>query len=148
MGTNEQSEEKDWLLEILVTMANSGLSIPVTLFVKGSVVTGDLISLKDYFSGIGKQFGAGAESNEASTFSHKMETMFEDLGVQLMAQNIQPSDANPADREEVFYLHIRNARFLSGDGQFVPNNHEGILWRGKISEIDGWILGSATSSRT
>jgi hypothetical protein len=38
------------------------------------------------------------------------------------------------------FIHLRNARFLAGD-QMVPTNRP-VLWRGRITAVDGFFLGS------
>lgn len=133
---------KDWLLTLLVSTANrvsahddATLVIPITLLVGGVVVTGELIGVTDYFNAMVQMAReAGAEF---------LLPMFEQPERAL--RDALLTDINVDTLDEVTYIHLRNARFfLSDDDQPVPDD-AGVLWRGKITEVDGFFMGEIES---
>lgn len=52
--------ENDWFLQFLVSIVNkSDASFPITLFVGGLLVSGQLVGGKKFFEGFGAAFGGG-----------------------------------------------------------------------------------------
>lgn len=113
----------DVFLQTLVSMNNSKCTeMPVTLIVGGSIVSGVLIDVKQYFESIGKQLSTDEETQKAVA-------KYSDLDTE---KNWPPQ-----------YIHLKNARFLSSTGM-VPAN-EGVLWRGKVNAVSGFTFGKFSS---
>jgi hypothetical protein len=136
----------DWWLATLVDLANrSGLTMPITLSVGGLLVAGTLVGGKDYFEGVAKLV---ADSIEDSDLSESIRQLFS-IPMEAYQPSEEPSEnedtdqAKAEDRPEPppSFLHLRGAR-IWGPNAFtsIPNN-EGIWWRGKIEDVDGFLFG-------
>ena len=128
----------DVLLETIVqTFIEIGVPFPLTLTVGGILVTGEVIGEGEYFDiviertgSLARELGAGEESIATITeFVWGLSHASADRKVQ------EEGASHPLE-----YIHLRNAFFVAGSG-FIPQSEEGFLWRGKISEIDGFIMG-------
>lgn len=116
---------KDSILEFFVQAANKhDFSLDITLNVKGSVITGTLISAKEYFTTLSETFEGGGEI------------------AQMLSEQLGKSGeaAENNDDPEAHFIHMKETRVYCGDSKPTPSKGE-ILWRGKLSEIDGFFLG-------
>jgi hypothetical protein len=117
---------QDWFLESLVNIANeTEVGVGVTLLVGGTVVTGTLASGKQYFEGLASmKFEGNREIGDV------LRQVFADAGQALP----------PAGEEAPQYVHLRDARVVTTAGT-LPTN-EGMWWRGQLSEVDAFWVGS------
>lgn len=127
----------DWLLQVFVDVINSsrGLSIGVTLTVGGATIVGDLIGYDDWME-------------EAATAFEKSEgevgTKIGPILAKAMRSSWQPEPDDDSEPKQLLphYIHLRNARiYLSADAGPVPSN-KGLLWRGRLAEVDGFAFGA------
>lgn len=133
----DQPEGTDWFLAWIINHAEVlGVEQSVTLSVGGTLITGIVTSGRKYFEGIealmlnAKSVGA-ADQNIPSILSKsygQWKELYPDIGSGLELGSQKPK-----------YIHLKNAKTLAG-AHFVPNNN-GLLWRGKLSSIDGFTLG-------
>lgn len=102
-------------------------SFGVTLFLKGTVVSGWVISGSEYYSTLVSRLEAGGEFAQAYAiyFQHQLDSY---TGEELEKIEIHN------------YLHLKNVKIQGGTGEFTVMNNS--LLRLKISEIDGHIIGS------
>ncbi len=136
---SEKQPEVDWYLESLVHIVTASKSaMGVTLTVGGTVVTGQLISGKEYL-----ELSAGQISD-----------VFKRLGVsEEGAKTIKESFSKPAQKlysEEAEaqptgygYIHLKNARIVAGA---TSHTLGGSLWRSRLSAVDGFSLGELTQA--
>lgn len=134
-----EQPEVDWYLESLVHIVTAAkVSMGVTLSVGGTVVTGQLISGKEYL-----ELSAGQVSE-----------VFKSLGVsEEAAREIKEGFSKPAQslyREETSaqpsgygYIHLKNARIVAGTSSHALG---GSLWRSRLSAVDGFSLGELTQA--
>ncbi|PPA70835.1 gas vesicle accessory protein GvpU [Jeotgalibacillus proteolyticus] len=116
---------KDNIIEFFVQAANKhDFSLDITLNVKGSVISGTMISAKDYFDELSEAFEDGNE-------------VAQKLSEQL-AKAGESVESNGS--EEAHFVHMKNTKVYIGDNKSTPSRGK-ILWRGKLSEIDGFFLG-------
>lgn len=125
----------DWLLRVLVNLANKKVEIGITLHVGGLLVSGMVAPGAAYLEAISKDLTDG--------FRRSLPGADFNLGdVIAPAKELYAN----ADETSVFenvpgYIHIRNARIYGpGGGNPIPGNR-GMWWRGRISEISGFSLG-------
>lgn len=135
---------QDWLLRGLIALVEGSgkrgirLGIPVTLNVGGFLVSGLVISGKEYFEGFSAivAYGLPDEFDEESRES--ITATFRELG------NIyEPKEETlegVVQRERYNFVHLRDARFLHPAGEPMPVN-PGMLWRTKLEAVDGFTLG-------
>lgn len=128
--SNELGARKDSILEFFVQAANSyDFSLDISLNVNGAVISGTLISAKDYFETMSETFEDGNEI--AQKISEQLAATGESF------ESSKSAEAN--------FIHLKNTKVYCGDSKPTPS--EGIiLWRGKLSEVDGFFLGRISDS--
>lgn len=123
----------DYLLQHLVLCANDGMSMGITLCVNGAVVTGTLIGGDHYFA-LMKEAVAGANGNFDSDVREGFGEMF-DRYAKIYAEP-------PANPPLPMFVHVKDAKiFVPGQ---PPMPTSGMLWRGRLSAVSGFTLGSMT----
>ena len=133
----------DWFLQILVNMINNSADafLSITLNVGGTIVSGQLTSGDQYFSGFAADLkGAGFSAEAADEFNK--------LGQIYIQRREKPNEAADDDftKNPPQYIHLKNARIFSpGSPNAIPSNR-GVWWRGRLNAVDGFILGSLTQS--
>lgn len=127
---------EDWFLQSLVNVVNQGeLSFGITLNVGGFLISGLLISGKEYFGGFGGDFAAGIDDENAAAM---IQETFNKYGSIYDVDEVEGRDEGlprPA------YIHLKDAKFYNTSGDPVPSN-QGVWWRGRISEVQGFVLGT------
>ncbi|NAZ86990.1 hypothetical protein [Kineococcus indalonis] len=115
----------DAVLELLSTMADRGTVVAITLFSGGQVVSGTLVGrdrwLQEFVGRAARGGGGGRQIAE------QVQGLFRAADLRRPGDGRAPRD----------YLHLLDAQI---DG--LPRIAEGLLWRGRISEVAGWSLGS------
>jgi len=111
--------EADWFLTSLVDFVNKhGNELPVTLAVKGVLISGLLTCYEKYFEAVGldtdRIFGTASFPKSKA-------------------------NGGTAEADLPTYLHVMDARFYSG-GQALEMP-EGMWWRGRITEVSGFSFG-------
>ena len=142
--------DADWFLQALVRIGNDGsLNYPVTLHVGGVTVTGTIVGGREYFELWSKAASepitwGDNEGPEAAEARKAIKDMFRSFGDAVYPEK-KDEDETPVDifKTGPQYIHLKDARFFLGD-TFVPNN-QSVLWRGRITAVDGWFLGSLSA---
>ncbi|WP_416149438.1 gas vesicle accessory protein GvpU [Salipaludibacillus sp. HK11] len=124
------NDNGDPTIEYLVELCNTaGYTFSVTLSIKGSIVTGKIIGRKQYFE--------------------EMSHLFERDGLEVIAEGYKEFskvfDAEEDLEEDMktpYHIHLKDAKYVSSNGLFPQN---GMMWRGRIKEIDGFSLGNLTT---
>jgi hypothetical protein len=131
---------KDWFLQFLVNMANKNkFELDITLMVGGLLISGTLAGVRQYFDNLGAYF---AHPFAAAKGSEEIESTFKKIGDQCSC--VSPSEQT----ETPSYVHLKNVRFFDAQGR-IMSNWEGVWWRGRISEVQGFspgILGTPVST--
>lgn len=127
-------DDKDWFLQDLVKIVNSGgFSFGITLNVGGLLVSGQLVGGKEYFEGFGSDFaGVFSDSETAKVVQESF---------------AKRGEIYSSDKETLFpltYIHVKEARFFNNSGKPIPGNR-GVWWRGKLSQVNGFSLGSLSA---
>lgn len=126
-------KEKDYNLVTLVNLVNKiDFEMGMTLFVKGVIVTGSLISGYKYHGIVADQLATvGTVGEGLSTFYRNN------------ADEIYKPDQNAESNDiPCNYLHMKNVK-ISGASGFTNMNNA--LLRINIAEVDGHIVGSASN---
>ena len=121
----------DDFLRMLIKIVNEGcVNFGVTLNVKGNVVSGTLINAKVYIDKFGEMFAKGLSRENPN--QDLMETF------SLDAESPSVSD----------FIHLDNATIhQTFNPEPMPSSIQAAaLWIGRLSEIDGFILGELISS--
>jgi len=124
---------KDWFLQFMMNLANQNrFQQDITLTVGGFLISGTLIGVRTYFDDLGDYFASSFDSNEGS---EQVRVTFHEIGEQCAC--ISPSEKADAPS----YIHLKNVRIFNTDRKVHPESTAGALWRGRISEIQGFSLG-------
>lgn len=117
-----------FLYVLSTTVVKHGFGFGITLNVKGTIVSGILITEEEYFKGI-TQETANADNGE------------------LFAQVLSEIDnfmkeATPEKKILLSkFIHLKNAKYFFSGADPIPSNR-GIYWRGRLSEVDGFSFGN------
>jgi len=136
-------QDKDWFLAKIVSIANSGVGIDIVLSVSGQTITGVTISTEMYFEEMAHRcdislISGPPQSREILESLSKFYRSFKNIG--------KP----PEDASEDFtvplpgYIHLQNAKVI-GEDKDTPNTGS-LLWRGRLSAIDGFAVGTMERS--
>lgn len=125
----------DPFLQSLVHHADyDGFEFGITLSVGGILVSGMLVSGRKFFENFGEKFGSAFEDAEVRK---SLASSFSEWGVLYDPQE-------DGTRRESTYLHIKDVAFFTTNSQPIPSD-AGSWWRGRISEVDGFLLGNLTA---
>lgn len=125
----ETTPHQDWFLEILVETVNAGNSrFGITLTVGGILISGNVISGKDYFRDFANQLSVAIKNDVNKPASVKS---IEDLGEVYL---------DDTKAQSTRFIHLKDVRFYGTDGRAIPTT-DGLLWRGMLSNVDGFTLG-------
>lgn len=153
------NDPQDWFLDQLVEWANRfGVEMGITLNSGGMLVSGQTISGRNYFIELAKEFrgdseegslvhtlGGLVEANKQVYETHDL-TLKKDEGASKSDQGeaVESDDDIDSLPPPPTYIHLRNARIYAPGQTPIPGNR-GVLWRGRISEINGFSLGSLSA---
>jgi hypothetical protein len=147
------SLERDWLLQRLVGLVNASgregeanLSLSLTVLSGGAVLTGRLISYKEYFKRLGENV---ASSLKGARPDHpgKVAKLFADLGG-LVETKAKAHTEETGSEFPIHYIHLADARVVHPSGM-IPTDAPArslSLWRARISSVDAFIFGEISSS--
>lgn len=133
--------EVDYFLQSLVYGVNTtDMKLSINLNVGGTVISGMLIGGKTYFEEVSRAFTSAFVDSTEEERMKIHEAMFQpyiDLYVERDDEGKpDPNMMNPQ------YIHLRNARiFQAGQPPFPAN---GMLWRGRLTAVEGFSLGVMT----
>jgi hypothetical protein len=129
----------DEFLWSYVKRANSGIYdgvFTLTLFVRGRLISGQLISERSYLSRIAMLLSKDAKFpklNEADLAKCRR-IMHDDILSHALEQELYGSDVDAN-----YHIHLSDIAILNGDDWV-----KGDLWRGSLSSIDGFLWGGFT----
>lgn len=125
-----EGKKIDGFLQRLVNLASGevNLEVGITLTVEGTLVTGTLISAQKYFKEFAANFSGAFPGGDPEG---AIRQSFEAIG-----------EPRPGDGEfPRQFICLRNAYYVA-DSHHTPRG--GMLWRGKLSSVSGFSLGSFT----
>lgn len=133
--------DPDWLLQQFVSLANDGTgTFGVTLLVGGTLVSGIIIGGAEYLESLGKQFGGSigmAEDKAAALYKPFIDKFYSKADVAASEVEDDPDE----DQAPPSFIHLKNVKILHAAG-LVPQKQDDILWRGRLADVDGWMLGT------
>jgi hypothetical protein len=126
--------QPDSMLAIFVMMANErddGLGQPVTLTVGGSLISGLIVGRVKWIEELLDHYGEPVQGLRA----------FRDHWAESAEEMASDKPMAPFDT----MIHLKDARwFLDSTGTALPR--EGSFWRCRLSEVQGWTLGTLENS--
>ncbi|MDX7860227.1 MULTISPECIES: gas vesicle accessory protein GvpU [Aeromonas] len=113
---------------------NPGVGFGITLTVGGTLVSGQLISGKEYFDHLADLLHQDdqVEGSVSNTLSREMKWMSENI-------------YSDPDSNKTVYIHLKDAQHYSG---VTPLPTNGGYWRGRLCDVSGFTLGSMSVSQS
>jgi hypothetical protein len=130
--------QTDTYLQALVKNVNDAeerFSMPMTVLVGGTLVSGSLIGIEEYFETLASEFAAMFTDPDEAAMAKESFKPSEDMP--------PPSEGDPLPQ----YIHFKDARYYSVQGGPIVAG-PGVLWRGRISEVGGFHFGCLAPSPT
>lgn len=128
----------DWLLQNLVAVVNRGLIVYITLTVGGAMISGEAISRVKYFEELREAFRDGRDQEDPNVMDEWVRIHASNFAVDL-EEGAEAAEARSRMSPPGF-IHLRNARLYQTSALPIPSSG-GVLWRGRLSAIDGFHLG-------
>ena len=146
--TRQRFREQDSYLQVLISLAEDGTKIPVTLSLGGMLVTGQLISTREYRESFEKVLfetvdvtREGREEREAVKEAFLLRRQIQE-GIEEGDKYVRDiEEGKPIPPSPYKYVYLKNARFYAPSGQ-PWTQPEGFLWRGKTAAVDGLMVGT------
>jgi hypothetical protein len=130
---------QDNFLQTLVNLVNiGGVSFDITLVVGGFLISGVLITGDEYYETFGKDFGQAMTHINAEAAQNIREG-FSSLGDRYKREREDKS----SDSQSTYYIHLKNCKL----GGVSSQSSFGGIWRGRISEVSGFFLGTFGPSK-
>ena len=121
----------EYLRELVRLVSGTESSFPVTLYMNGLVISGQIVSGHRYFEELRDQYAIyfGDSENSKKTIDYLTSP----------GKIYLDSDENKS-MPPIRYIHLQNARVMSNGNKPMPA--EGVWWRGRISSIDAFNFGA------
>ena len=133
---NNPTDHPDWFLQSLVSIVNKNpIDFGITLQVAGFLVSGNLIGGAKYFEGFASDFASFLKDDAEA--AETVKKVFTEQGSSIYKTEGDEAEDSPPPT----FIHLKNARFFNTSGNPIPGNR-GVWWRGRISEVSGFILGT------
>ncbi|HGZ6487347.1 TPA: gas vesicle accessory protein GvpU [Vibrio parahaemolyticus] len=115
----------DWFLANIVANVNlSGESYGITLYCNGMIITGELISGKEYFESLSQRFASASCPAEEH----------------FVVEREYYSNLIDDNSSITTFIHMKEAKVMHINGKSIPAN--GCLWRGQLSHVTGFHFGT------
>lgn len=131
-------DQKDWFLETFINIVNGskGMEIGMTLTVGGNIVSGLLVSGEVYFElvaqtmsdNFSEENGRGSIYEAFAAHGHLYRE--KEMEIAKNTEGYSPT-----------YFHLIDAHHIFPGAQ-IPTE-EGVVWRGKISDVSGFSIGTS-----
>lgn len=127
----------DRLLVTFVAMANNAeiqLRASITLTVGGLLVSGTLIGLSEYVERLGEQVLSSAAPD-----THEGWRQLFDSWSETAREASEDTGTDPS------FVHLADVQHFSPGQRPIPSGAPFPVWRGRLTEIDGWSMGALQS---
>jgi hypothetical protein len=149
MGDEEYWQEPDFLLALLVSFLANKLDAEfgVTLILRGTVLTGTLVSERAYLSRMNDLFQGLVRGSLASPNPEELRLIDEAFGFDDMTEDVYLDDDQPENAPEdlsfppIRYLHLRDPYILYPGAAMSFTESPLPILRIRLTEIDGWLPG-------
>lgn len=125
------AKAEDPVLKWLIALVENGeMTLQVTLNIQGAILSGNLISQKEYGEMLAQYLGktSGTKATKKKGFIH---------GVKIPDFNLYATG-------EEGYLHLSHVKIHYSTADTAVFEEE-TLWRGKVSSVDGFTVGLFSS---
>jgi hypothetical protein len=139
----DELDDVDFVLQALAKAANDvGFRMGITLSVGGALITGTLVGGREYFEHFGREFKDAyypAHAPDEESLG-RLNEVFDDLAKRYDKASLAEDHPNAHVELRPAYIHLRKAQVIHGDLR-IPTSERG-LWRGRLTAVDGFFLGT------
>ena len=141
-----QARDVDGFLRMLVRFCNkTRAGIGVTVHAGGTIVSGTLIADTEYYQLLAERVRIALPDDEsAEDFAGGVDRWARLIagedGKEEPNGEKEPADQRLMSTRGTSYLHLKDAAIGSSLADLSPQQR--VLWRGRLSSIDGWMLGA------
>jgi hypothetical protein len=132
--------DNDEILEFLIRkVEETGIGAGITLCINGSILTGNLIKSRVYYDKMIEMYDFDnsqltAKNQEEIDKWSDYHAEYVDLITELKKKDNQ---------HNLKYIHLENVTFRNVNSNILT---QAIVWRGRLSSIDGFSIGISTNS--
>ncbi len=143
--------EPDFVLaDIVGSMVNMmELPIGITLFLKGMVLTGTLVSEREYLEALSEMFTSLAKQSFRPAGVKEAKELEQAFSFTEMTESPSADEEEAEDEQEfpspVRHLHLKDAFILTPHPSISFGQSGFPITRIRLNAIDGWMLGQAMS---
>ncbi|CCV07981.1 hypothetical protein MESS2_660020 [Mesorhizobium metallidurans STM 2683] len=136
-GDPAELHPHDAYLDALVTFAEGNLEIGMTLFIRGTVIAGTMISGRKYFEELSRQMRNASihGSSDPADLQDVLGRAMMDFANMYPKAGEEPAPGSPPRS----FLHLRNARIFQAANHLRSN---GQLMRLRLDAVDGYFMGN------
>lgn len=138
-----ETDRPDWLLDIFVKLATRDIHIPITLFINGMLVSGEIVTVVQYLEGIGGSLSNATFSTGTLVVDDNSLSMVQ-AAFQTTANALADDYKREIEKQDRIttsgYIHLANAHIFSAAGEALSSG-PGVYWRGWLKSVNGFVLG-------
>ena len=155
--------EPDFLLADLISLMvnKAGMQLGVTLFLKGIVITGTLISEREYLKALSEAFVTQARKSAPNKLSKdELKALQDTFDFTTLTEDSYPEQGDLSGDDEddeddfdldddvgsttIRHLHLKDPAILSPQPSITFTHGEFSMMRLRLTTVDGWMLGRST----
>ena len=156
--TNGFWQEPDFLLADLVSafVNRGGMQLGLTIFMKGMVITGTLVSEEEYLATMSKMFARqarksmlhpSAEDLQATEDLFDFTSLTEDDDTPKPEDEEKDDDFDPADDVHfptIRHMHLKDPVILQPQSSISFSHSQLPIMRIRLTAVDGWMMGKVS----
>lgn len=151
-------QEPDFLLADLVSafVNRGGMQIGLTLFMKGMVITGTLVSEQEYLATMSKMFARQARKSMLHPTAEDLQAAEELFDFTGLTEDVEPKPDKDDDKHEDFdpeddarvptirYMHLKDPVILQPQSSISFSHSQLPIMRIRLTAVDGWMMGKVS----
>lgn len=148
MGDEQYWQEPDFLLALLVSFLANKLNAEfgVTLILRGTVLTGTLVSERAYLARMNDMFQGLVRNSMTSPDPEELRVLDEAFGFDEMTEDVYLDEESAEEQDDlafppIRYLHLRDPFILYPGAAMSFSESPLPILRIRLTEVDGWLPG-------
>jgi hypothetical protein len=149
-------QEPDFLLADIISgfVNRGGMELGITLFIKGLVITGVLVSERDYLEALSKMFANQAKKSLVNPSRQDLKNTEEVFDFTGLAEDVdladdeyeENDDFDDLDMDERHYptirhLHLKDPVIIQPQPAVTFTHSQVSILRIRLKAVDGWMVG-------
>jgi hypothetical protein len=152
-------QEPDFLLADLVSafVNRGGMQLGITVFMKGMVITGTLVSEREYLSTMSKMFAKQARKSLLHPTPEELKATEELFDFTNLTEDDRTDRENDEDEDEdddfddgevhvptIRHMHLKDPVILQPQSSISFSQSQLPIMRIRLTAVDGWMMGKVT----